>query len=101
MSDQSNEQTLRQWARDFSTDNDRDVFIAAADEIASLRAQVEQEISKLIADRNDLRAQLASAMKALEGVYDHMDRNGMANWPVAKRVRKELDSLTDEKGDSK
>ena len=45
-----------------------------------------------------LRAQLASARKALEGVYDHMDRNGMASWPVAKRVRKELDSLTDEEG---
>ena len=45
-----------------------------------------------------LRAQIASARKALEGVYDHMDRNGMASWPVAKRVRKELDSLTDENG---
>jgi hypothetical protein len=54
----------------------------AADEIASLRAK------------------LASARKAIEGVYDHMDRNGMANWPVAKRVRKELDSLTDEEGKS-
>ena len=69
----------------------------AHDEIVFLRAQVEHEISKLI----DIRAQIASARKALEGVYDHMDRNGMASWPVAKRVRKELDSLTDEKGDSK
>jgi len=77
---------------------------AIADEIASLRAQLADEqikwqrecMAKVVAE-----AQLASARKALEGVYDHMDRNGMANWPVAKRVRKELDSLTDEKGDSK
>jgi len=56
--------------------------------------QIERLNSRVV----ELMRQLASARKALEGVYDHMDRNGMASWPVAKRVRKELDSLTDEEG---
>ena len=48
----------------------------------------------------DLRAtkdQLSSARKALERVYDLLGRYGMANWSVAKRVREELDSLTDDR----
>jgi len=58
----------------------------------------EASAKQCLEEFQSLRAQLASARKALEGVYYHMDRNGMANWPVAKRVRKELDSLTDENG---
>ena len=61
---------------------------------------VGSDIRCMLGEIASLRAQIASAMKALEGVYDHMDRNGMVNWPVAKRVRKELDSLTDEEGKS-
>jgi predicted trehalose synthase len=61
-------------------------------QLASRDCDLERADKRVIA----LAEQLDSAKKALEGVYDHMDRNGMANWPVAKRVRKELEALTND-----
>lgn len=76
--------TLRQWADDFSTDEDRDVFIAAADEIASLRAQ------------------LASTRKALEQVAivctDNMDRSCDHRMALDFVRQVANTALTDEKG---
>jgi hypothetical protein len=107
---ESFEITWRNGAYYVSIPNYRGGEVYTAEYVASLRAQL-ASVSERVAEMQyeagmyhslyDVATErLASARKALEGVYDHMDRNGMANWPVAKRVRKELDSLTDEEGNS-
>lgn len=77
--------TLRQWADDFSTDEDRDVFIAAADEIERLR--------NIAIERMDLFKQAANNVERLDAEIARLRVVKTATLKIADERAKEAVEL--------